>query len=203
MDIALNSLASNSVYHLMTQTIVPRPIAWVLSENSDSTHNLAPFSYFNAVCSDPPLLMISMGKKPDGSAKDTGANLALGQHCVVHIAHTQQAELVSATAATLAYGESETTQNDIPLIKQGSWPLKRIENAPIAYLCKVHSRQEMGNTPQLLIFLEALSLYIDDTAVSEEKGRIKVDALAIDPLARLGANQYAKLGNVFSKIRPD
>lgn len=203
MDIELNSLASNSVYHLMTQTIVPRPIAWVLTENNDNTHNLAPFSYFNAVCSDPPLLMISMGKKPDGSAKDTGVNLALGQHCVVHIAHTQQAELVSASAATLAYGESETKHNNISLVKHSNWPLKRVEDAPIAYLCKVHSRQEIGNTPQQLIFLEALSLYIDDTAVSEENERIKVDALAIDPLARLGANQYANLGNVFSKIRPD
>lgn len=203
MDIDLSDLSSNSVYHLMTQTIIPRPIAWVLSKNNDETHNLAPFSYFNAVCSNPPLLMLSMGKKPEGNSKDTATNLTLGANCVVHIAHSQQAEQVTATAATLDYGESEIDANNISLLSHSDWPLPRIKDCPIAYLCKVHSRQEIGNTPQQLIFLEALSLYIDNAAVNENKGRIEVDALSIDPLARLGANQYANLDKVFTKHRPD
>ena len=109
MHIDLSSLNSRRVYHLMTQTIIPRPIAWVLSINEDKSHNLAPFSYFNAVCSDPPLMMLSMGKKPDGSSKDTVTNLQVGAECIVHIAHAAQAEVVTQTAASIAYGDSEVT----------------------------------------------------------------------------------------------
>lgn len=72
MDINLDDLSSTEVYYTMTETLVPRPIAWVLSENLSGSYNLAPFSYFTAVCSNPPLIMISVGKKPDGSPKDTG-----------------------------------------------------------------------------------------------------------------------------------
>jgi flavin reductase (DIM6/NTAB) family NADH-FMN oxidoreductase RutF len=101
MNIDLSSLSNNNVYHLMTQTIIPRPIAWVLTKNKDNSTNLAPFSYFNAVCSNPPLCMLSMGKKPDGAFKDTGTNLIEGADCVIHIAHVNQAEVVTATASTL------------------------------------------------------------------------------------------------------
>ncbi|MFT5542313.1 MAG: flavin reductase (DIM6/NTAB) family NADH-FMN oxidoreductase RutF [Glaciecola sp.] len=202
MNIDLSSMSSNSVYHLMTQTIIPRPIAWVLSENNDASLNLAPFSYFNAVCSDPPLLMLSMGKKPNGNTKDTSSNLVEGKFCVIHIAHAQQSDQVTGTAATLEYGESEIEANQIELISHENWPIKRIKESPIAYLCKVHSTQEIGNTPQQLVFAEAIEVYIDDAAVNQENSRIKVDALKVNPLARLGASQYTNLGEVFSKSRP-
>jgi flavin reductase (DIM6/NTAB) family NADH-FMN oxidoreductase RutF len=203
MHIDLSALSSNRVYHLMTQTIIPRPIAWVLSLNEDKSHNLAPFSYFNAVCSDPPLMMLSMGKKPDGTTKDTVTNLPIGAECIVHIAHAAQAEIVTKTAASMPYGDSEVTANNIELITHQDWPLPRIKDCPIAYYCKVHSTQELGNTPQQLVFVEALSLYVDDRAVDEKDGRMTIDALAVNPLARLGAAQYANLGEVFSKVRPD
>ena len=203
MHIDLSTLSSNRVYHLMTQTIIPRPIAWVLSLNEDKSHNLAPFSYFNAVCSDPPLMMLSMGKKPDGTTKDTVTNLPIGAECIVHIAHAAQADIVTKTAASMPYGDSEVTANNIELITHQDWPLPRIKDCPIAYYCKVHSTQELGNTPQQLVFVEALSLYVDDRAVDEKDGRMTIDALAVNPLARLGAAQYANLGEVFSKVRPD
>jgi flavin reductase (DIM6/NTAB) family NADH-FMN oxidoreductase RutF len=197
LNIHLSSLSGTGVYHLMTQ-----PIAWVLTQNNDESLNLAPFSYFNAVCSDPPLMMLSMGKKPDGNAKDTATNLLDGAYCVVHIAHVEQAELVTATAASLKYGESEVDNNNVALQSHQDWPLPKIAGCPIAYLCKVHSRTSIGNTAQQLVFVEALELYVDDAAVTQSEKRISIDALAIDPLARLGASQYANLGEVFSKARP-
>jgi flavin reductase (DIM6/NTAB) family NADH-FMN oxidoreductase RutF len=202
LNIELNSMSSTSIYHLMTQTVIPRPVAWVLSKNNDKSLNLAPFSYFNAVCSDPPLCMLSMGKKPDGTAKDTVANLVEEAYCVVHIAHAKQADLVTATAASLKYAESEVEANKIKLIDHADWPLQRIAGCPIAYLCKVHSTQEIGNAPQQIIFVEAIELYVDDNAVDQSNNRITIDALKVNPLARLGASQYANLGDVFTKSRP-
>lgn len=143
-----------------------------------------------------------MGKKPDGTSKDTVTNLVEEAYCVVHIAHAQQAEVVTATAATLNYGESETEANQIRLVDHEDWPLQRIADCPIAYLCKVHSTQQIGNVQQQIIFVEALELYIDDNVVTESNNRIQVDALKVNPLARLGASQYANLGEVFTKARP-
>jgi len=91
MQIPLDTLSPNRVYHLMIQSIVPRPIAWILSDNGDGSLNLAPFSYFNAVCSDPPVLMVSIGRKADGGDKDTARNLVERKHCVVHIPHREMA----------------------------------------------------------------------------------------------------------------
>lgn len=86
MHIDFKTLSSSERYHLMTQTVIPRPIAWVLTESSKANYNLAPFSYFTAVSSQPPLMMFSIGKKPTGERKDTVVNLERQQHCVVHIA---------------------------------------------------------------------------------------------------------------------
>lgn len=201
MNIDLSSLSSTNVYHLMTQTIIPRPIAWALSENTNGTMNLAPFSYFNAVCSDPPLCMLSMGRKMDGTFKDTATNLQVGAYCVIHIAHAEQADVVTATAATLPYGESEVLINNISLIDHENWPIKRIADCPIAYLCKVHSTSVIGNEQQL-VFVEALCVYIKDECVSESGNRLHINPLTVNPLARLGANQYASLGSIINKNRP-
>lgn len=202
MNIEFSNMSSTAIYHLMTQTVIPRPIAWVLSKNKDASHNLAPFSYFNAVCSEPPLCMLSMGKKPDGSAKDTAANLVEQADCIVHIAHAQQSDVVTASAATLPYGVSEIEANNITLADHAGWPLPRIEECPIAFWCKVHSRQEIGNAPQQILFVEMIEMYINDAAVTQQNNRIEVDALAVNPLARLGASQYADLGNIFTQSRP-
>ena len=87
MIIDINSLSGDRVYHTLTQTLIPRPVAWVLSDNGESDNlNLAPFSYFTAVSSKPALLMISIGKKPDGVLKDTRLNLIQRKKCVVDIA---------------------------------------------------------------------------------------------------------------------
>ncbi|MET0093908.1 MAG: flavin reductase, partial [Sedimenticola sp.] len=76
MNIDLSEMPPGQVYFTMTQALIPRPIAWVLSENADGGHNLAPFSYFSAVSSEPPLVMLSIGRRPDGTPKDTAANIA-------------------------------------------------------------------------------------------------------------------------------
>ena len=110
MYVNLDALSPNQVYFSIIQTLIPRPIAWVLSENADGGFNLAPFSYFNAVCSDPPLVMLSIGRKPDGSPKDTRVNIEQRERFVIHIAHRELAKQVTESSATLDYGDSEVAR---------------------------------------------------------------------------------------------
>ena len=85
MYLDLSQLSASQVYFTMTQTLIPRPIAWVLSDNGNDSLNLAPFSYFNAVSSDPPLIMLSVGFKPDGTHKDTAINIEQRKDFIVHL----------------------------------------------------------------------------------------------------------------------
>ena len=85
MLLDLADLKPNTCYHLMTQTLLPRPIAWVLSASEEGELNLAPFSFFNGVCSNPPIVMLSIGKKTPEEAKDTRQNILSGRDFVIHI----------------------------------------------------------------------------------------------------------------------
>ena len=107
MIIDFAELSPSQAYFTMIQTVIPRPIAWVMSVNEGGNYNLAPFSYFNAVCSDPPLLLISVGKKPDGSFKDTRVNIEQRKEFVVHVAHRGLLDELNDSSATLPYGESD------------------------------------------------------------------------------------------------
>lgn len=188
-------------YHLMTQTVIPRPIAWVLSLNDDQSLNLAPFSYFNAVCSDPPLLVLSIGKKTNGELKDTRINLLSGRDFVIHLAKVEHALEVTASSASLAYGDSEVTE-DINLANFPGCPLPRLEDCAVAYHCKFYDVHKLGPNEQAIIYAEVKQLYLADNVVEQNNKRYTIDANKLNPLARLGGSNYSALGKTFSHSRP-
>lgn len=202
MNIELSTLAPTQIYHLMTQTVIPRPIAWVLTDSDQANYNLAPFSYFTAVSSNPPLLMFSVGKKPSGEVKDTTRNVLETGKMVIHIAHQDLANEVTQTAATLDHGESEIEANAIELVDFDGFELPRVKDCPIAFACKLYEVKEIGETPQSLVFAEIEQVYIDPNIVDKRTDRLAIDALKVNPLSRLGGSQYATLDKVFSVTRP-
>ena len=204
MNVNFSDFTANQIYHLMTQTIVPRPIAWVLTDSGKQNYNLAPFSYFTAVSSAPPLMMFSVGKKPNGDVKDTVKNITATKQCVIHIASENDANLVTQTAATLDHGESEVSINDIALEEFCGFDLPRIKNCKIAFGCELFEIQQMGEAPQTLVFVRVKQLYLNDEVVElDEKGRIKVHADKVSPLARLGGGEYSGISEPFGIVRPD
>ncbi len=203
MLITCNQKTPTERYHLFTQAIIPRPIAWILTQNEQGQQNLAPFSYFNMICSEPALGVVSIGHKPDGSEKDTRDNLRKTGYGVVHIPHESDAALVTESAASLDGGESELAMLGLDTLPFGDFPLPRIACCSVALGCTVFEYRELGPAKQALITLEVKTVYLADSIVSnDQKGRLSVDAKAIAPLCRLGGGQYAKLGEVFSLIRP-
>jgi len=203
MYIELEGLSRNQIYMTMTQSIIPRPVAWVLSDNGNGGYNLAPYSYFNAVCSEPPLIFISAGKKPDGSHKDTRVNIEERHHFVVHIAHRELAEPMTETSRTLPHGESELDLAQLKLTEFEGFPLPRLVDCRVALACELYEIQEIGPAPQSLVFGKVRSIYVDDNVVStDEKGRLKVHADRVDPIGRLGASEYVTFGEILSIPRP-
>jgi len=204
MIIPFENLAPNKVYFTMIQTLMPRPVAWVLSENPDDSFNLAPFSYFNAICSDPPLILFSIGLKPDGGPKDTRLNIEANKDFVIHIAHREMAPLVTQTSATLPRGESELEKAGLQTCEFPGSRLPRLSDCRVAYACKLYDLQEIGNGPQTLIFGEVTQVYIDDAVIENDaKGRMQVMAERVDPIGRLGGGEYTTFGEKLNIPRPE
>jgi len=203
MFIDFKTISANQCYGTMVQTIVPRPIAWVLTANGDGSHNLAPYSFFTGICSDPPLLMISAGKKDAAEEKDTRLNIRERNDFVVHIASTRHLESLNKSAATLPHGESEVELAGLELSKIDGFSLPRISDCDIAIACSLYRIDEIGAVPQAVIYGEIQSVTInDDLIIPNDKGRLHIDAKKLDPLTRLGGNFYASLGDILSAERP-
>src|SRR5271170_178191 len=125
MLIDCSEYSRDQIYFLMIQLVIPRPIAWVLSDNGDRTYNLAPFSFFNAITSNPPILMLAAGWKDEGTRKDTWVNISERSHFVVHIPSAEQVNDVSVSSAVLPHGVSEADQFHIPLENVEGWVLPK------------------------------------------------------------------------------
>lgn len=206
MHINFNQINASQRYHIMTQSIIPRPIAWVLTdsgENGVSNYNLAPFSYFTPVSSEPALVMLSIGKKADGAPKDTLKNIIDKKKMVIHIAHQQQAELVTQTAASLDFADSELSLTNLTTTAFADFELPRISECDIAYACELFEIKEITGAAQQLVFAEVKELYLSDNIVQTQNNRLNITADKVDPLARLGGGEYAGITAPFTHIRPD
>lgn len=210
MIVDLGDLAPNAAYHLMTQVVVPRPIAWVMSDNgeqavSDERWNLAPFSYFNAVASDPPTVMFSVGISPrseedGGPVKDTLANVMVRPLHTIALPNLDQRDAVESTAAPIPPGRSELALAGLEPVAW-DWPVPMPSGVRVALGCRVESILPVADGPQRLVLSRVHRLWVDADMVSlDAKGRTVVDAAALDPLVRLGAGWYAGLG---AAMRPD
>lgn len=203
MLIDLTAMKPAEAYFVMTQSVIPRPIAWVLSENADGDYNLAPFSYFNAVASDPPTIVFSVGLQDDGGPKDTTINISERPEFTVNIASVSQLPVLNQTSATLPYGSSEVAANEVELAEVDGFSMPRVADSRIALMCERYHVQKIGNRDQMLIFGEIKSIFVADDCVEiNEKGRIKIHADRVEPLARLGAGEYADFGQVLFAKRP-
>ena len=197
-------LSANNRYHLITQTVVPRPIAWILTKNTETSaqesYNLAPFSYFTALSSDPALLVVSIGNKSATLMKDTKLNLCKNKECILHIPSIELADKVNKSAANLEYGESELGQLGLHLTPYTE-NLPRIQEAKIAMHCTLYDVHELNDT-QTVCYLEVQSIYMDDELVTEQDNKTLINCKKLNPLSRLGGSDYTELGKTITIKRP-
>ena len=208
MLVHLEGMSTAEVYQLMTQVVVPRPIAWVVSDNGsegDARWNLAPFSYFNAVASDPPTVMFSVGRsrRADGlgaGVKDTLANVTDRPEHTIALPSRPQLDAVERTSTEVPPGESEFALAGLEPV-EWDWSVPMPSGVRAALGCSVEAIVPIADGPQRVVLSRVHRVWVDDAVVTEDaKGRAKVDAMLLDPLLRLGAGDYAAMGAV---ARPD
>lgn len=203
MDIQFTDKTPLERYHLLTQSVIPRPIAWILTSDEDGSINLAPFSFFAPVCAEPPTLVVSIGKKSADDEKDTYRNLKRSGWCVVNIADSSQLEALNMSSATLEAGVSESDAFGIELSPEGTWPLPRVAAAPVAYLCRYQQQVDLGAGPQHVVFLQIERMFVDEGVMTENNGRTELSSEMINPIARMGASEYARMGERTKLVRPE
>ena len=201
MRLDFEALGGAEAYRWMTATVTPRPIAWVSTRSADGVDNLAPFSFFQIVCDEPPTLMLSIGHRPDGSEKDTLRNLRQRGELVIQLVSAAQADAMNATSAPLPHGVSEFAQCDIGTLPSERVAPPRVAGAAVAFECRLASilpyPAEAPN--HHIVFAEVLLAHIDDAVLAD--GR-HVDPAKLDLIGRLGGAGYATTRDAFQLKRP-
>ncbi|QDY45282.1 flavin reductase family protein [Planococcus glaciei] len=183
-------------YKLLVGTVIPRPIAFVTSMSADDLVNAAPFSYFNIVSSDPPLLSVSVQSRA-GVLKDTARNAIEAGEFVIHVVDESNVAEVNKTAASLPPEESEIDLTGLTLIPSEVVKVPSVEQAKVRFECQLEQAVELGGTR--LLIGKVVRFHIDESIY--ENGRINPETLK--PVSRLAGTNYAKLGEIFSMKRPD
>lgn len=184
-----STLTAAAVYPLLAGTVVPRPIAWVSTVDEVGRSNLAPFSFFQLVTDAPPTLMISVNRKSDGSRKDTSANVSLTKQLVVHLVSPSQLQLMNASAANFAPGDSEIEALQIPTLAATLVKPPRLRDCLVSFECELVSLTPYpAEAPSCDILLaKVLGLHLADSLLGSDQ-RLKHDQ--IDWLSRLGGQWY-------------
>lgn len=189
-------------YKLLIGSIIPRPTAFITSQSKDGVLNAAPFSYFNVVTSEPPMISISIQRKK-GEYKDTSRNIIETGEFVVHISDEDYIEAINQTAANLPPEESELELTQLTTLASEKIKVPGVSEAKIRMECVLERAIELGGTPSSptcdLIIGKVVCFHIADELY--ESGRI--DAEKLKPVSRLAGNNYSKLGEIFAIARPE
>lgn len=188
-------------YKLLIGSVVPRPIAFVTSQNDEGLVNAAPFSFFNALCAAPPLICVSVNRHPDGRMKDTAANITAHKEFVVQIVDETNIESVNFTSMDFPPEYSEVKEAGLNLKPSHSVSVPGIQESKIRMECVLHQWLPLGNEDSPasdLIIGEVVCFDIDDNIY--EEGKIPEQSLR--PIGRLAGTKYTKLGETFSIPRP-
>jgi len=211
MDATPSQLAHREFYNILISAVGPRPIAWVSSLSASGQPNLAPFSFFNAVCANPPLLAFAPAMRssknlgaaagePAGTPKDTLRNIRETGEFVINMVTYELAEAMNLTS-----GDYDAAINEFEVAKVASAPSKvvrpqRVAESSVSFECKLYQILDFNRAPEggSLVIGEIVSVHIDERHLKE--GRI--DRNSLDLIGRMGGMQYTRTTQRFEMVRP-
>lgn len=194
------SLPPQDCYKLLVSTVVPRPIAWVVTQDPGRVLNAAPYSFFNVLSGNPPLVAIGIGGREPGDAKDTGNNIRRLQQFVVNLVDYARAEAMNVTAIDFPAGVDEIAQAGLHTVPSTHVAPPRIAESPVALECERFASLEIG-PERVLVLGRVLALHVRDDAVLDRE-RCYIDTPKLDLVGRMhGAGWYARTTELFEVKR--
>ncbi len=193
-------LHADRAYPLLASVVVPRPIALVTTLGPDGVVNAAPFSFFNLLGADPPILAIAPGDRNDGTPKDTARNIRLQHEFVVNVVDEAMAEAMNRTAATLPYGVSELESSGLTVLPSSLVKAPRIAESPASMECTEWGTLQIGDNRVVIGLIKRL--HVRDEHVDVEKLRIRSESLRL--IGRMAVpHWYCRTTDQFEMRRPE
>lgn len=193
-------LSQKENYKLLIGSIIPRPIALVTTESDDNVLNIAPFSFFNVVSSDPPILSIAV-QRVNGEMKDTARNIVQNKEAVVHIVDTDNVRDANQTAALLSHEESELERTNFETVDSVEVSVKGLKQSKVRFEAVLYDDiiiEKDGQPISDLLLLEVKYYHFDERIYND--GYINKEEL--NAVSRLAGNDYAEIGHTFTIERP-
>lgn len=187
------TLTGREKYKLLIGAVVPRPIAWVTTVDAEGKVNAAPFSFFNCLSSDPPILALGVEYRPNGQSKDTGRNVRATQAFTVNIVSHALVNAMNVTAVPFDAGIDEIAAAGLTTRKGTKVPCPSIVEAPAAFECRHHVTLSIGKTREIILG-EVVHAHFHSSIVNQ---RFHVDPVGLDAIGRMGGHGYASTRDYF------
>lgn len=186
-----SQITGRDAYKLMTSTVVPRPIALVVTQDADGNNNAAPFSFFNAMSSDPPIVAIGLAPR-ENQAKDTTGNLTHrpAAQFVVNLVSLAMLEAMNITAIDFPRGVNEIEQAGLTPVASDLVAPPRLAESPAAFECETWQVVPLGNE-RYVVLARVLAVHVDDAAVIDAQ-RCHIDTMKLNLVARMHYSVYSK-----------
>ena len=180
-----DEMATRAFYRVLNSVVVPRPIAWVCSRSADGVLNLAPHSFYTVACVDPPVVQFtSVGRK------DSLRNVEETGEFTVSLAPEALFEQINATSTDFPAGMDEAEVTGVRLEPSDRVGVPHVAESPVALECRLHTTLHLGDST--VVFGRVLQISAWDSVVRDGRPRIK----ELQPLARLGGNEWSTIGEV-------
>jgi flavin reductase (DIM6/NTAB) family NADH-FMN oxidoreductase RutF len=194
MEVDFSELSAYQRYKLMASLIVPRPIALITTLGADGIVNAAPFSMFNMLGEDPPIVVVSINRLQDGRLKDTAANILHNGEFIVHLADEAIAQKMHACGEAYPPEVNELQMVELTAVPAQKVRPPRIAEAPVAFECVLHEKLE---TASRYVFIgRILWLHARDGLIDAEAWRVRLQDYF--PVGRFGASFYVKTRDRFA-----
>jgi len=196
----LAEVTNQNAYKLLVATIGPRPIAWVTTQDVDGSLNAAPFSFFNAMSGNPPVVAIGIGGRAPGDVKDTGGNIRRTGEFVVNLVSHKLAQQMNVTAIDFPKEVNELEQAGLSTAPSKRIKPPRIAEAPVAMECERLVIVEVG-IDRAVILGRVVAIHVQDDCVLDPE-RCYIDTPKLDLIGRMhGAGWYARTTDRFEMPR--
>ena len=201
MTLDFETLPPREAYAWMINAITPRPIAWVSTISAAGQTNLAPFSFFQGICSKPPTLMFSGAIDRNGKKKDSVINVGEVPEFVVNLVSYAQAGPMNLTATPLPHGESEFEKFAIASAPSVKVRPPRVATAPVAFECRLDRIVNLGDGPSgsNVVFGTIVHAHVDEAVLGPDG---QIDPRKLDTIGRMGGDHYVRTTELFNIVRP-
>ena len=199
MELDLEGKHASRSYAMLASLITPRPIAWVTTLDENSAVNAAPFSFFNALGVDPPIIGFAPGDRDDGSPKDTARNIRRTHEFVVNLVDEATAEAMNRTSASLPYGVSELESAGLTAVASSVVGPPRIGEAPASLECNEWGTLQIGGNRVIIGLVKRV--HVRDALIDPDKLRIRSEHFHV--VGRMASpNWYCRTRDRFEMVRP-